>query len=150
MTSSPGPMPAASSSRRRPSVQLLTPTASAVPTKDARLCSKSCICWRMTRSPAASTDLIVPIASSSMRRNSLPGSQNLTDKSVAPRDQWFDRLHDTVFVQPVQRLEVLLVADDLVELGSEADALQRRVGAVELGEHLSHGAAKPALDAVLL
>ena len=41
ITSSPGPMPRASSSSRIPSVQLLTPTASAVPTKAARLRSKS-------------------------------------------------------------------------------------------------------------
>src|SRR6267378_4064128 len=132
MTSSPGPMPTASSSSLRPSVQLLTPTASAVPTKEARLRSKSSICWRMIRSPAASTPRIVVITSSSMRRNSLPGSQNLTDKAVAPRDDRLDRLHHSLLVETMQRLQIFLVADHLVELRPQADSLQRRARAVEL------------------
>src|SRR6266516_1943228 len=150
MTSSPGPMPTASSSRRRPSVQLLTPTASAVPTNAARLCSKSSICPRMIRSPFESTSRIVVMTSSSMRRNSLPGSQNLTDTPIAPCDDLLDGFQDRFLVEAVHRLEVILIADDLVELRAQADALQRGVSRFELGHQLGDGAAQSALDAVLL
>src|SRR6266851_2204899 len=150
MTSSPGPMPAASNKSRKPSVQLLTPTASAVPTNEARLRSKSSICSRMIRSPAASTLRMVPITSSSMRRNSLPGSQNLTDKAVAPGDDRLNRLHHSLLIEAVQRFQVFLIAHLLVELRPQPDALQQRARAVELGHHLGDRAAKPSLDAVLL
>src|SRR6266851_2223009 len=150
ITSSPAPMPTASSSSRSPSVQLLTPTASAVPTNDARLCSKSSICWRMIRSPATSTPRIVAIISSSMRMNSLPGSQNLTDKAVAPGDDRLDRLHHSLLIETVQRLQVFLVADHLVELRRQSDSFQRRARSVKLRHHFGDGAAEPALDAVLL
>src|SRR5712691_10060 len=150
MTSSPAPIPTASSSSLSPSVKLLTPTASVVPTNDARLCSKSIICCRMIRSPATSTLRIVLITSSSMRKNSLPGSQNLTDKSIAPSDDRLDRLHHSLLVKTVQRFQVFLIADHRVELRPQPDALQQRAGSVELGHHLGDGAAEPAFDAVLL
>src|SRR4029077_11665095 len=154
MTSSPGPISSASRMRRMPSVQLLTPTASLVPTKAARLLSKSSICWRMMRSPFDSTSCMVSMTSFSMRRYSLPGSQNLTDTSKAPCDDLLDRLLHRFLVETVHRLQIILIAHRLVELGAEADALQRRhlieVDGVELGHDLGDGAAEPALDAVLL
>src|SRR5690348_7624690 len=104
----------------------------------------------MMRSPAVSTDFMVLITSSSIRKNSLPGSQNLTDKSVAPRDDGLDGVHDAVLVEAVHRLQVALVADDLVELRAQADALQLGVSGLELREHLGDRAAQAALDAVLL
>src|SRR5712692_951509 len=150
MTSSPGPMPTASSRSRKPSVQLLTPTASAVPTNEARLCSKSSICSRMIRSPATSTLRMVSITSSSMRRNSLPGSQNLTDKAVAPGDDRLDRLHHSLLVETVQRFQVFLIPDLCVELRPQPDAFQQRAGPVELGHHLGDGAPESTFDAVFL
>src|SRR5438105_1410835 len=150
MTSSPGPMPTASRRRRSPSVQLLTPTASAVPTNAARLCSKSSICSRMMRSPFDSTSRIVSMTSFSMRRNSLPGSQNLTDTPVAPCDDLLDGLQDGFLIEAVHRLQVILIADRLVELGPESDALQRRVARIELRHDFRHRTAEAALHAVLL
>src|SRR6266849_1725603 len=150
ITSSPGPMPTASSSRRKPSVQLLTPTASVVPTNAARLRSKSSICSRMMRSPFDSTSRIVSMTSASMRLNSLPGSQNLTDTSVAPCDDLLDRFQNRLLVESVHRLQVILIADGFVELGPQPDPLQRRMSGISLGHHLGDRAAEAALDAVLL
>src|SRR5260370_18836621 len=103
----------------------------------------------MIRSPARSTPRMVSIASSSMRRNSFPGSQNLTDKSVAPRDDGLDGLHHAFLVEAVKRLQVLLVSDYLVELGPQPDALEGRVAWLHLVQHLGAGTAQPALHAVL-
>src|SRR5260370_6636518 len=135
MTSSPAPIPTASSSSLSPSVQLLTPTASVVPTNDARLCSKSIICCRMIRSPATSTLRIVLITSSSMRKNSLPGSQNLTDKSIAPSDDRLDRLHHSLLVKTVQRFQVFLITDHRVELRPQPDPLHHPPAPVQPAPH---------------
>src|SRR2546421_70223 len=150
MTSSPGPMSSASSRRRKPSVQLLTPTASFVPTKSARLCSKSSICWRMIRSPFERTSRIVAMTSVSMRRNSLPGSQNLTDTSVAPCDDLLDGLQDRFFIETMHGLQVILITDGFVELRPQPDAPERRTARLELGHDLGHRPAEAAFDAVLL
>src|SRR6266849_11139193 len=104
----------------------------------------------MIRSPATSTLRMVSNTSSSMRRNSLPGSQNLTDKAVAPGDDRLDRLHHSLLVETVQRFQVFLIPDLCVELRPQPDAFQQRAGPVELGHHLGDGAPESTFDAVFL
>src|ERR1700674_49460 len=104
----------------------------------------------MTRSPAASTSRIVPITSASICRKALPGSQNLTDKSVTPVDDRLNRPHDPIVIEAMERFQISLVADDLVELGPQADALQRSVAGFQLGKHFCDRSAETSLNAVFL
>src|ERR1700736_3380135 len=158
ITSSPAPIPSASSVSRRPSVQLLTPTASAVPTNSARCCSKSSICWRMIRSPPASVSRMVVITSGSMVEKALGKSTNLTDQSMRllgfpggglQIENHFQLLQHALQVEPLALLQVLLVADFWVEAGREPDSHQGRMP-WHLRQHLGCRPAQSADDAVLL
>src|SRR5437773_1098136 len=104
----------------------------------------------MITSPFERTSRSVSMTSDSMRWNSLPGSQNLTDTVVAPCDDLLDGLVDRRVVEAVQRLQVILIADRLVELGAQANALERRVAGLELRHHLGDSTAQAAVDAMLL
>src|ERR1700736_130486 len=166
ITSSPAPIPSASSVSRRPSVQLLTPTAAAGATNSHRCCSKSSICWRMIRSPPASVSRMVVITSGSMVEKALGKSTNLTDQSMrllglpSPARRGgqggglqiqyrFQLLQHALQVEPLELLQVLLVADLRVEAGREPDSQQRGMPR-HLPQHLGHRPAQSTDDAVLL